>query len=300
MGVTFSVDAGSSGCLNFHAFYRSVIVNSSIRVKAFLSCYSMGLGGGRIVENFDPALFDEKRIAFVKDEYPDCILGLKMRLSHGLAADIRPLAAAVEMAERIGGMRVCVHVTNPPADMRDIASILRSGDILCHMYHGTGSTILDKDGRILPEVLKARERGVIFDVANGSKNCFHKVALAAIREGFLPDIISTDMTMDKTNSGMHVRSLPFAMSKFLSMGISLHDVVKATTEYPAMVLNMQGKVGTLAPGAFADISILRLTDREVSYVDTDGQTYAGKGLLVPQMTIANGVLAFGQVDFNLA
>ena len=301
-GVTSAVDAGSSGCGTYRAFHQAVIVQSRVRIKALLSCYTGGLLSGGFHENFDPALFNKPMIAQLAREFPDTVIGLKMRLSLSgqLTKDIKPLEAAVAMADEIGGLSVCVHVTNPPCAMTDIVSLLRPGDVFCHVFHGKGDILLDKNGKIPPAFLRARERGVIFDVANGRMNCSHKVCRAAIREGFLPDVISTDMGLDKLYLGNHVRSLPFVMAKFLSFGMSLPDVVRSVTETPARLMNMAGKIGTLAPDAFADVAVFRKTDRRTAYLDAENDVQIGEGFLVPQATIINGLLAYAQADFNLA
>jgi dihydroorotase len=184
--------------------------------------------------------------------------------------------------------------------MEDIANVLRKGDVMCHVYHGTGNTILGEDGQIINEIHKARERGVLFDVANGKMNCSHFVSNEALKQKFLPDIISTDMTGDKLYYASHARSLPFVMSKYISFGMSLYDVVRCTTETPAKVMGMEGQIGTLAPGAFADVSIMKMVDKQATYHDTFGAAYVGNQLLIPQMTISNGEIAFGQIDFNLS
>lgn len=298
-GVTAAVDAGSSGCLNFPVFHDSIIAGSAIRVKAFLSCYSLGLGGAGIAENFDPALFDKKNIARVRHKYPEDVLGLKLRLTKSLVNDIVPLQAALELAEELGETPVCVHVTNPPCPMEDIARVLRKGDILCHMYHGTGNTILGSDGGVLPEIREARARGVIFDMCNGKTNFSHAVSLKALEQGFYPDIISTDAGLDKLNYDNRSRTLAFIMSKYISYGMKLPDIIRCVTETPARLMGLDGRIGTLAPGAYADISIFKLTRQRVVHYDKDAQAYAGNHLLIPQMTITDGEIAFGQIDFNL-
>ncbi|GHU27988.1 metallo-dependent hydrolase [Betaproteobacteria bacterium] len=300
-GVTAAVDAGSSGCATYLAFHQSVIVQSWVRIKTYLSCFTGGMVGAGFPENFDPALFDKAKIAQLVEEYEDNILGLKLRLSlcNNMSKDIKPLEAAIALAEDIGSISVCVHVTNPPCAMTDIVNLLRKDDVLCHVFHRTGDTLFDKNVKIPAAFRKARERGVIFDMAHGRTNFSHKVCQDALRESFLPDILSTDMTEDTLFSLNQARSLPFVMSQFLSYGISLTEVVRATTQTPARLMKMEGQIGTLAPGALADVAIFKMTDRKVMYLDKDREKHFGNGLLVPQATISNGLLAFAQIDFNL-
>jgi predicted amidohydrolase len=168
------------------------------------------------------------------------------------------------------------------------------------MYHRTGDNLFDKNDKIPAAFLKARERGVMFDMAHGRTNFSHKVCQDALREGFPPDILTTDMTVEKLFILNQARSLPFVMSQFLSYGMSLTEVVRATTQTPARLMKMEGQIGTLAPGALADVAIFKMTNRKVMYLDKDREKHFGNGLLVPQMTISNGQLAFAQIDFDLA
>ncbi len=177
---------------------------------------------------------------------------------------------------------------------------MRAGDIVCHMYHGIGETILDANGKVLPEVAEARNRGVFFDVANGINNFSTEIAIRAMEQGFLPDLLSTDMGLDRVFYDKRVRSLPLVMSKFLSLGMSLKEVVRCVTETPALLMGMKGRLGTLAPGAFANVSIFRLENREICHTDVKQFKLIGKHLLIPQMAIAKGQIAFGQIDFSLS
>ncbi|MGI6789822.1 amidohydrolase family protein [Aminivibrio sp.] len=298
-GVTSVVDAGSCGCLNFPLFYKSVIINSQVRVKAFLSCYSMGLGGGKIHENFDERLFDKELIIRVMSSFPNVVLGLKIRCSIPLIKDLAPLKRLVEIAEEIGPFPICVHTTNPPESIVHIADILRKGDIFCHVYHGTGDVILNEKKEIKEKILEARERGVIFDVAHGNNHFSNEICLKALEQGFYPDIISTDMTNDKLYSSTKARSLPFVMSKFLSMGMPLYDIVRCVTETPSKLMGMSGIIGTLSPGANADIAIMGLVEKEFPSMDAKGSLYTGNRMLLPQMTLINGEIVYSQEDFNL-
>lgn len=299
-GVTAAVDAGSAGSYTFPVFQKNVIANSNVRIKAFVSCYPMGLGGERVQENFDPKFFDESNLRHLFNTEKDAILGLKMRISRGLIRDLEPLRAAVALAERLGNnVPLCVHITDPAGSMDEVMELMRPGDIVCHVYEGTGNTILDENNSVLPSVRAARDRGVIFDVANGKMNFSVEVCQRAMEQGFLPDVISTDMSVEKIHYGARVRTLPFVMSKFLSLGMSLTEVIRRTTEIPAALMGLQGEIGTLRPGSRADICICKLVEREVMHYDTNRVAFRGRHLLIPQMTVVDGKIAFGQIDFSL-
>ena len=143
---------------------------------------------------------------------------------------------------------------------------------------------------------EARRRGVIFDAANGRNNFIFSIAEAALRDEFLPDIISADLTW-MTLFRQPVFGLPWMMSKYLALGMTIADIVAACTATPADVMGMSGEIGMLAPGACADVSILKMVDHPCEFLDTDGDRRAGHKLLLPQATIRGGRMVFRQLNF---
>jgi predicted amidohydrolase len=300
-GVTATVDGGSSGCWNFPVFHDAVIAASPVRIKAFLSFYPTGVKEKKPYgPTFHPSQCDRKGMKDVIARFPGVIIGIKARNGADRERDLQPLAYAFDVSSDLGDLPLCVHMTDPVGSMGDVVNMLRKGDIFCHVYHGTGETILNREGSILDEVRRARERGVLFDMSCGVGNYSHNVCRAALAQGFRPDIISTDMGIEKLFYSNRVRSLPYVMSRFLSFGMELVEVVRCTTQTPAALMGMAGRIGTLAPGAFADISVMRLTDTRTVQYDTTGNRVTVDALLVPQFTIVDGEPAFSQIDFNNA
>ena len=176
-----------------------------------------------------------------------------------------------------------------------IFTINAKGDTYCHCYQGKGYTILNSDNNVCKEAWDARERGVIFDAANGVNNFSSYVARHAIADGFLPDTISSDNSAHSFNLGVHVKNLPFIMSKYLALGMNLYDVIRCTTENAAKTFNQEGKIGTLQAGAYADIAILKLVNKKQVFADSENSeesTVIGQQILVPQMTVINGMVAY--------
>jgi predicted amidohydrolase len=139
---------------------------------------------------------------------------------------------------------------------------------------------------------------VVFDTANGRKNFCFRVAKTALNQGFLPNIISSDVTRNTLFSDF-VFSLPFTMMKFLKLGMSIEEGVAACTSAPARQIGMQGKLGTLAPGAFADVAIFRREKKQPRVVRDDaGDSITVDDWLIPQMTILGGKIAYRQIDFQ--
>jgi dihydroorotase len=299
MGVTTGVDAGSCGSANYESFLRTVVAVSQVRIFSFVNISPAGLIATRYPEQLDPRFYDEPRIAELFHRYRGQCLGLKIRLSREIVGTLgsKPLESTLQIANRLG-CAVTVHTTNPPIPPEQIAAMLRPGDVYCHMYHGVGDTIIGSEGKIPAGFYDARKRGVLFDTANGRKNFSLRIAKAALAEGFLPDIISSDLTR-KTLFGDFVFSLPFTMMKFLSLGMTIEQVVAACTSVPARQIGMQGKLGTLAPGAFADVAIFqRVKKQPLSVKDESGDSITVDDWPLPQMTILNGQIAYRQIDFQ--
>ena len=298
MGVTTAVDQGSSGIANCESFMKTVVTHSQMRIFCNIHVSPTGLITERYSENVDPKNYDVDRLKELFQQYAGQIVGLKVRQGQEMVGEfgLDPLRETVKIANALG-CRVTVHTANPPGDIADLVSILRPGDVFCHCYHGRGSTILDQNGKVRQEIRQARRDGIIFDTADARIHHSFPVIKAALADGFLPDVISTDVTRSSLFGNM-VFGLPVVMSKYLSLGISLQDVVKACTATPADLIGMKGKLGTLAPGGFADVAIFKLTNEPFHFKNRLGETFQGNQLLIPKMTILNGKMMFRQIDFQ--
>lgn len=297
-GVTTVVDAGSTGVDNYEQF-RSRISASPVRTFALLNVSSRGLETLKHHEDMEPEHFDGDRIRKFFTYYADQLIGIKLRISKEIVGELKgkPLLRAIEIAETIG-CRVEVHTTNPAIPAGKLATILRPGDIYAHVYQGRGDTILEDDGQLKAEILSARKRGVMFDAANGGNHFAFSIAGPAIEQGFLPDIISTDLTTLSLFQPPQVFSLPFVLSKYLAMGLSLESVFLASIQTPARLLGKERELGSLCYGTCADIAIHRLVECPVTFSDSLGQTLAGTKLLRTEMTVRGGETVFRQIDFG--
>jgi predicted amidohydrolase len=298
MGVTTGVDAGSCGSANFDYFMRTTVATCRTRIFSFVNISSGGLIASRYSEELNPKYYDEAAIGELLSRYRGQLLGIKIRVSKEIVGDfgIKPLEVTLEIARRLK-CPVVVHTTNPVAAPEKIAGMLRSGDVYCHAHQGDGETIVGANGKIRPALFAAQKAGVVFDACNGRNNFSFKVAQAALAEGFIPDVISSDVTK-KTLYGDFVFSLPFVMMKYLNMGMKLEQVVAACTSVPARLIGMKGKLGTLSPGALADVAVFRLGKKKLKVKDILGDSITGENVLVPQMTILDGQVTYRQIDFQ--
>ena len=124
------------------------------------------------------------------------------------------------------------------------------------------------------------------DVASGSTNLSFAIARKALAEGILPDTLSTDVSNFYTPRRLILTRL---MSKFLALGLSLDKVIEMTTINPARALAEEQRRGSLKVGMPADISILKLTEGDFTFVDALKNTIKGNLLLVPSLTLKSGV-----------
>ncbi|MCO5065273.1 MAG: amidohydrolase family protein [Rhizobiaceae bacterium] len=297
MGITTVLDAGSTGVDAAESFIKGVALQSRMRILSLLNVSSEGLTTSLHTEDLDPTKFDKGRLKEFFARYPETVKGLKIRCGAEMvgALGLRPLAKAVELADELR-CNLTVHITNPPCDPGDLVELLRAGDVACHVYHGLGYTILDGDGRVKPKIRAARERGVLFDTADGQKNHSQAVAQRAIADGFLPDIISTDLVKSGLFRDISF-GLPLTMSRYMAHGISLLEVVRACTATPARVLGLGDGAGTLAPGAVADVAIFAVDLSGRSLTNALGETMTLPQMLLPQMTIREGDIVFRQLSF---
>lgn len=306
-GTTAAVDAGSAGTSTYEAFQKTVLSQSLLRIKGFLTVYAGGQLDPKLCEDFHPSLYNEDKMLRVVDANRENLLGLKIRLSKGVVPEESGadyLKACVDLAERLNQklgttLRVCVHTTNPPVSAGELAECLRPGDIFAHCFQGAGNTILLRDGSIDPRILSARKCGVLFDAANGRGNFGLDVARKALAAGFLPDIISSDLTVDKFNMPPYAKSLPAILAKYLALGMELPEIIRRVTVLPAQLMGMEERIGTLRPGAYADIAIFK--EKKVTHIQKDFREdeILCDTVLLPRLTMLGGEIQYCQADYYL-
>ena len=178
------------------------------------------------------------------------------------------------------------HIGNAPGDLGALLDLLRPGDILTHVYSGAGNNTV-QNGKVIAAALEAKKRGVLIDVGHGGGSFDFTVALPALEQGLTPDTISSDLHAYSGNSPS-IPYLPQVMSKFLTLGFSLEQVIAMATIRPGEIIGREPLLGTLKPGAWADIAIFDVVDKPVEWLDTRGNKRAGTIALVPVQTIRAG------------
>ncbi len=293
-GVTTTVDAGTAGWRNFHDFKVRDIDRSKVRILAYLNIAGEGMVDAESEQNvadLDPAI-----TAAVAQAYPDVIVGIKTahywtRLPWD--AEHAPWAS-VERAVHAGelsGLHVMVDFWPRPPERPYpdlILEKLRPGDIHTHVF-AQQFPIVDEQGRVYEHMHRARERGVIFDLGHGAGSFWFRNAVPAFRDGFYPDSISTDFHMGNVNGP--VLSMATTMSKCLSMGMPLVEVIARSTVAPAREIH-RPELGTLTVGAEADIAVLRHLTGDFGYVDCGRAKMIGHDKLEAILTVRGGEILY--------
>jgi dihydroorotase len=280
VGVTTVVDAGGAGWRNFEDFKDRVIDRSRTRVLAFINIVGNGMRGGRYEQNLDD--MDAKPTAEMALKHKGVIVGVKT--AHYAGPEWKPVEQAVA-AGNIAKIPVMVDFGSnlPQRPITELlADKLRPGDIYTHVYSGLRKEQTE-DGHVSPGLVLGRKRGVI----GGS--FVWRVAAPLVKEGFLPDSISTDLHIGSMNAGM--KDMLNVMSKFLALGLPLDDVILRSTWNPAKEIQHE-ELGNLSPGSPADIAVLRVLKGDFGFIDMHGARMKGTQKLLCEMTLRDGKIAY--------
>jgi dihydroorotase len=218
----------------------------------------------------------------------DTIVGVKARLSFNVAGanDLEAVRRAQSVTMPLN-LPVMVHVGQNVSPMPRILELLKPGDVVTHLYAPEPNSILDGNGRLFPEVQAARRRGIWFDFGNGQNgHVTWDMAERAIRQGFLPDTLSTDYNANSRSTG--VIDLPNVMSKFLLLGVPLDQVVAMVTSNAAKPFAAFRDRGTLNVGAPADVAVLELRQGNFEFLDNYGGKRTGQQRLFPTASVIGG------------
>jgi dihydroorotase len=288
-GSTAVVDCGSAGYPMIGGFVKYIVNAAPTRIFALVDIGAMGtvFGTKDSMKNLDwvnPTL-----TASAAEANRPAVVGIKVRLQQSIQGtnDLECLKRALAAAEK-SRLPLMAHVSDPFSPLPDILKMMRKGDVVTHMYNGHPHGILDSNGKIVPEVLEARERGVIFDSAHGRSHFSFDVAEKALQQNFLPDTISTDLSEGNINGP--VFDLPTTISKYLAIGMDIDEALERVTAKPAGVFDYGVPVGTLQQGSEADVSVFQLHEGNFELVDSDQQKRMGRQKLVNTATICRGEL----------
>ena len=281
-GVTTVVDAGTSGWRTFADFKHHIIDNSDTRVLAWLNIVGVGMVDRESQQNPHDMLVEPA--AEIVRRFSDSIIGIKTAHYDG------PEWIAVDQAIKLGDRTSRPVMVDFGAFLKErpfqqlVLEKMRPGDTYTHMFYRP-VPILDRQGKLLPYLHEARKRGVRFDLGHGRDSFLWSQAVPAVRQGWIPDTISTDLHVGNMNAGM--KDMTTCMSKFLNLGIPMGDVVRMSTSNPAKLIGRKD-LGTLRQGVEADVAVLRLRKGEFGFVDAHNFRLKGKYKLECELTLRAG------------
>lgn len=288
VGVTTVVDAGCSGWRNFEDFKQRIIDRSKTRVLAMLNIVGSGMRGDKYEQNMDD--MDGELTARMALKYPETIVGIKT--AHFAGPEWKPVEQSV-----IAGTKANIPVmvdfgVNYPKS-RPLYNLLneklRPGDIYTHMYSG----LRNEQDQVTTGPSKAfidgRKRGIYFDTGTGGGSFKFSLAVPMVKDGFIPDSISTDLHVDSMN-GATKDELNVA-SKMMATGISLREAVAEMTSHPAHEIRRED-LGNLSEGTLADVAVLRLEQGRFGFTDMVNHRLDGTEKLICEMTIKDGKIVY--------
>lgn len=285
-GVTTWLDVGSAGAYNFPGFREFIVKPAASRIYALLNISSIGLTA-TTWELANLNHLDVDLCCKLVDVNRDLILGVKVRIDINTTSGtgIEGLRRGRVAAERCG-LPMMVHIGKGPPELEELLPLMRAGDILTHCFTGQSMRIIDNQGKLLDVAKQAWEMGVIMDIGHGAGSFSFETAEALIQSGYRPDVISSDIHQFSIHGPLF--DLPTCMSKFLAIGMTLPQVIAAATARPAAAMGLQNEVGTLKPGALADVALFELVEGDFTFYDIHMNARQGKKLLRNTLTLING------------
>lgn len=289
-GVTTSIDTGSAGPGNFMGFRKHVIEPCQVRILAYLHISFAGIYGFSntvmVGESEETRLMAPQDCVEVANANRDLIVGIKVRVGKHASGTqgSNALGMALEVAEEVG-MPLMAHIDHPPPSYEEVISRLRPGDVLTHAFRPFPNAPVTAQGKVKQAVLDARARGVYFDIGHGKGSFAFKTARGMLANGFYPDTISSDVhtlcidgpAFDQVTT----------MSKFLCIGMSLNDVIAASTINAAVALKRM-ELGSLKPGSAGDATILTVKEGKFDYVDVVGEHLIGDKRILSEGVVMHG------------
>lgn len=203
-------------------------------------------------------------------KYGDKAIGIKVYFDTTLTEvrDITPLKEICDYA-KTNNLKVMVHCSNSPTSMAEIVNTLSSRDILTHIYHGGVNSCTKNDFEAF-EI--AKQKGVVLDAGfAGHVHTDFENLKKAIKAGYLPDTISTDITCFSAYKRGGRYGMTMCMNIAKTVGVSEENIFRAVTSQPAKVLDKENEWGYLKVGRMADISAFDYADEGFDLTDNAGK-----------------------------
>ena len=306
-GVTTVADAGSTGYFELGVFVKHMVRTSATRIYPLAHIKATGTtantikyrsANGKIERDIPDWMHPELTARAALDHRP-YVVGIKTRIGEDVQGNneevdcLRMTVRAAELTQR----PLMAHLDEMYTPLPEFLKLMRKGDVFTHFLNNHKHGVLDANGKLLPEVVEARQRGIIFDVGHGTKpgRMSFDVAEKCFDQGFLPDTISTDLDALFGKVTSIVIDMPTEVSKFLALGMDLDKAIACVTVNPAKVFDFGVKIGSLQPGYEADIGIFELQEGTFKFDDHAGGQRTGRQRLVNEVTICRGDLFVNRI-----
>ncbi len=289
-GITTLIDAGSAGAGNIAGFRRHVIERAEVRILPFLHISFPGIFAFSryfmVPESADLRLLDPEACRDAAREHADIVVGIKVRLGRVGSGNsgIAPMDIALEVAGTLG-LPLMTHLDYPPPSRPEVMQRLRPGDILTHCFRPWPNASLAPDASVQADVLAARRRGVIFDIGHGKGSFGFATAMAMLKEGFLPDVLSSDVHVLSIDGPAF--NLLDTMSKFLHLGMPLVEIIRTSSINAARAVRLTDR-GTLEPGLLGDATLLAIEEGNFTFTDVLGEQVHGTRRFICRGAVLDG------------
>jgi dihydroorotase len=288
-GTTTIVENGAAGYLGIEGYVKYIIDPAITRIFTSLNIFPPGIIRPDAIRSLDnPNSMDSALAARAANRNKPAVVGIKAYIekAHVGKQDLECLRRAVTAAE-MARIPLVADIVDTYSPIKKILEMMRKGDIFTHVYNAYPNGVLDPNGRVLPEVLDARDRGIYFDTAQGADKFSFDVTEKCMQQNLPPDSISSDLYSGNVDTMVY--DLPTTVSKFLAMGMKLDDAIERVTARPAQMFDFGVQIGTLRPGSEADIGIFELREGKFEFVGnspTDKRT--GNQMLISKAVVCRG------------
>lgn len=285
-GTTTVVDAGSASWASFPGFNEFIAKPAQTNILNYIHISGIGLIYGPVGEIHDIAYADPDRVADTLIANRDRTVGVKVRQGKMQVGNngVEPLKLAIQAAEQAQTPVMC-HI-GEGVPLPDVLELMRPGDVITHCFQGNGDNIVNERGDVIPEAWQAQKDGVIFDVGHGGGSFDYEIAQRAMEQGFISDVISTDLHTGNINGPVY--DLPTTLSKLMHLGLSFEEVIEKATFNAAKAIKRKDELGNLRIGTIADIAILDIIDGEYEFFDAHDRKFIGSQKVDAILTIREG------------
>lgn len=285
-GTTTVVDAGSASWASFPGFREFIAEPAKTNILNYIHISGIGLVYGPVGEMHDLAYADPDSVAETLKENRDITVGVKVRQGRMQVGEngVAPLKLAIKAAEQAGTPVMC-HI-GEGVPLPDVLRLMRPGDVITHCFQGNGDNIVDEKGKVLSEAWQAQKDGVIFDVGHGGGSFQYEVAQRAMEQGFISDVISTDLHTGNIDGPVY--DLPTTLSKLMHLGLSFEEVIEKATMRAAKAIKREKQLGNLKIGTVADVAVFELNDGQYEFYDAHDTKFIGTQKINAILTIREG------------